>query len=458
MQIRTLLPVLGALVLAPIVARADAAELEAKCRAGETLACFQAAQAIEGTDVDKAIELLAIPCENGKETGNCGWLSGLADRAFDRGETSRAVAVSERACRARAESCENLAFRYEHGVQTPRDLAKAAELHEKACAAKSSSACLAYSRMLRDARGVARDETKATELKKRAFEMMKEQEKKQQASDAVLANSVKSADPKKLEASCRSREPGQCYRYMWRMGPAERARVIDVTEAACKEASDKATEPCFLLTSLGESARAQGDAAGAQEIHRRGCDAGAASGCALGGAMLADGFDVPRDDAKAVGILRRGCDLGALMACLDLSEMTLEGRGTPKDAAKATALMDRAKKLLHEGMQKVAQDSTKRRQQEDDRRKAEDDKKRADAAEAELLAPFTAKLEALAEEAKAQEAERKGFDRADPDQADEASVAVTKRALERGQGWLGRRADRQREIRALVEDLGKIVR
>jgi serine/threonine-protein kinase len=81
----------------------------------------------------------------------------------------------------------------------------------------------------------------------------------------------------------------------------------------------------------------------AAEYHRKACDAGNARGCYSIGALIAAGYGVTEDDARAAGYFTKGCDLGNELACNELADWYADGQHSlDKDAAKAKVLFQRA--------------------------------------------------------------------------------------------------------------------
>jgi TPR repeat protein len=78
----------------------------------------------------------------------------------------------------------------------------------------------------------------------------------------------------------------------------------------------------------------------ARELSAAACDLGNAEGCAVLGALYANGLGVPTNDVRAFALWTRACEGDAARGCANLGWMYWFGRGTEADPDMARALWE----------------------------------------------------------------------------------------------------------------------
>jgi TPR repeat protein len=100
-----------------------------------------------------------------------------------------------------------------------------------------------------------------------------------------------------------------------------------LSEGKCTDAKSASTYQCE-----------PGDEASCKEQ----CDKGHPGSCGALGRMLANGYKVSRDEARAATVLQKGCDGGDAPSCTALGRLSADGRGTKEDPAGAAKLWEKA--------------------------------------------------------------------------------------------------------------------
>jgi TPR repeat protein len=314
-------------------ARADAADLAAKCReTGDHLLCAAAGAPLEASSLETAVELYSVECT--KHPDQCWSLVAYAQRALKKKDTARAAQVLERGCDMKAaRACATLAAELEEGERgINADPAKAARFYDRACDLGSARSCLVLAVMADDGRGMPgsrRDLGRAAKLRAKADAIEK----------AVPRPTATPAELALNETQCRKHQDAQrCLAAGAVAQDTDAVKAEELFRLGCT--IDKAA--CGLWGFAVERFR-RDDPSRGMRILEEGC-AGQSSGLAC--VVLADlshaGYkSIPRNEQKAAELYERACTLGDPIGCRATASRF---RGV-KNAAKADELRDKAASL-----------------------------------------------------------------------------------------------------------------
>ena len=257
-----------------------------------------------------------------------GVLAGSAGAALVLGARLRHAAAEE-ACRAGAVRCDEacddgdaascglLAALVERGEGAPRDVARAAQLYQRACDGGDLPGCVGLGQVHRAGRGgLARDPARAVVLFQRAC-------------DGGLARGCA--------------QLGEAYRDGVGGLGRDLVRAAALFQSGCDGGDPRSCRDLGGMHQLGKGALAR-DEALAATLYRRACDGGALLGCSDLGALVAAGRGgLARDEALAAQLFARACDGGELLGCHDLGLLLERGAdGVARDEVRAVALYRRA--------------------------------------------------------------------------------------------------------------------
>ncbi len=208
-----------------------------------------------------------------------------------------------------APSCVALGFMLRNGKGVAKDEARAFTVFSQACDAGAMGGCLGLGLMYETgAGGVARDDAHAAALFK-------------QACDA--ADSAGCSDLGRMYARGR--------------GVAkDEARGMALFKQACEQGNGGACANLGHAYWRGRSVPR--DDAKAIALFKQACDTGGLLGCTFLGQAYAKGRGVPKDDVRAVALYQQACDGGNPFGCSSLGETYANGKGVAKDEARALAL------------------------------------------------------------------------------------------------------------------------
>lgn len=286
--------------MAPDKAAAQAA-LERGCKGGWPASCYQGAQYLIAakTDDARASVLANLGCD-AKHGNSCylaGWLAS-AGRAGGPASPERALALFERSCEYKSPvGCNAAGDAYRAGGGTlAADPKKALERFETACSGNAdelyAGACKSWGMMLYFGEsGGVKDAAKALAAFTRA---------------------------------CKYGEPDTCG-YLGTLvtetgGTLE--PVLAVMEHACKEGHEHA---CIALGNQLAASAKESDRRRAYDVFAASCGRSAKTsgddGCLRQADLLADGWGITKDVARAEAIYRGRCDDGRAAACFGMGRL-----------------------------------------------------------------------------------------------------------------------------------------
>ncbi len=287
------------------------AALERGCKGGWPVACYQSAQDLIAAKSDDArasvIAHMGCDAKHGDSCYLAGWLASVG-RAGGPASPERALVLFERACElASPVGCDAAGDAYRAGAGTAADPNKAIALFERACTGTGTElyahACRTWALMayFGEAGGVK---------------------------DLKVALAA-------FTRACRFGEPDTCG-YLGSLvaetgGSLE--PVLAVMEQACTDHHEHA---CIALGNQLTASQRETDRRKAYEVFTAACTRKSDDGCLRQADLLADGWGITKDVAKAEGIYRARCDEGRAAACFGMGRL-YEAQGHPDDALRMHA-------------------------------------------------------------------------------------------------------------------------
>jgi TPR repeat protein len=315
---------------ASLHARADGADLAAKCReSGEHLVCAAAGAPLEASSPETALELYAAAC--GRHPDQCLALVAYAQRLFKKKDAARAAQALEKGCELKsARACAALGSELEEGERgLVADATKAARFYDRACDFGSARSCLVLAVMVDDGRGARRDGARAAKIRAKA-EILEKPAPHAATSAAELAQG---------EVQCRKgQDASRCLAAGLAAQDTDAVKAEELFRLGCT--IDKST--CALWGFAVERFR-RDDASRGLRILEEGCT-GQSNGLAC--VVLADlnhaGYkSIPRNEQRAAELYEKACTLGDAFGCRATASRF---RGV-KNIPKADELRERAASL-----------------------------------------------------------------------------------------------------------------
>ena len=196
-----------------------------------------------------------------------------------------------------------------------KDLAKAAELWERACDARKAEGCNLAGAAYEMAHGVKKDLEKAQRLYQKACD-------KKHANGCDSLASV-------IAARTDSNNP----------------KVAATYERACKLGNG---DSCFWLATWVGGEGPKTDLKKSIRYYEKGCKAKSVLACTNLGVLMSKGEKgAPNNPKRANELLRFGCDANDKIACSMLSNNYFAGRGVAKNVEKSKEIRRKACKLGH---------------------------------------------------------------------------------------------------------------
>ena len=284
--------------------------LERGCKGGWPVACYQAAQYLIAakTDDARASTIANMGCD--AKHGNSCYLAGWMASVGRAGPTSaeRALALFERACASKSSvGCNAAGDAYRAGSGTAADPNKATALFERACTGTGeelfSGACKSWGMMayFGEVGGVK---------------------------DVKVALSA-------FMRACKYGEPDTCG-YLGTLVTETGGKletVLEVMEQSCKDNHEHA---CLALGNQLAASTSESDRRKSYEVFSASCGRKSDDGCLRQADLLADGWGITKDVAKAESLYRARCDEGRAAACFGMGRL-YEKQGHADDALRMYA-------------------------------------------------------------------------------------------------------------------------
>ena len=269
--------------------------LERGCNGGWPVACYQAAQYLISAKTDDAraakIAMLGCDAKHGNSCYLAGWLASVG-RTGGLAAPDRALQLFERACDATsAVGCNAAGDVYRGGTGTIADPQKAIAFYERACTGTADElyapACKTWGTMAYFGEAGAKD--------------------------AALAL-------RSFMRACKYGEPDTCA-YLATLvietsSPVE--PVLEVMEQSCTDHHEQA---CIALGNQLAASQRETDRRKAYDVFTASCGRNTDDGCLRQADLLADGWGITKDVAKAEGIYRGRCDGGRAAACFGMARL-----------------------------------------------------------------------------------------------------------------------------------------
>ena len=271
------------------------AALERGCKGGWATTCYQAAQYLVAAKTDDArASAIAIMGCDGKHGSSCylaGWLASMG-RAGGPASPERALVLYERGCALTSPvACDAAGAAYRAGAGAPADPKKAIERFEQACTGTAdelfAAACRSWAMMAYFGEAGAKD-----------------------AKVALAA----------FTRACKYGEPDTCG-FLGTLvtetgGTLE--PVLAVIEQSCKDGHEQA---CIALGNQLAASPRETDRRKAFDVFVASCGRKSDDGCLRQADLLADGWGITKDVAKAEELYRSRCDAGRAAACFGMARV-----------------------------------------------------------------------------------------------------------------------------------------
>ena len=280
-------------------------------------------------------------------------------RAGGNDDLAYAAGLYEKTCAAgNAIGCNQRGYMHAHGIGGPKDDAAAARLYDKSCLMGNEQACNNLAFLDEDGRGVKRDPTQAVALYKRACNGGRAvacgnlgvmyQRGHGVAVDALAASVF-------YKRACDGLDGASCWRLsvmMFDHDPTAAARAAK----RGAQAGDPSSQDLYGRMLEEGKAGLTADPKAAAALYASACgetatdvDATDPEGCTHLGYLYAHGTGVTADPARAAVLYKLGCDRKDGGGCNQLGLLVLDGNGAPKDPKLAVQLFERACKLEDSG-------------------------------------------------------------------------------------------------------------
>lgn len=284
------------------------AALERGCKGGWPGACYQGAQYLVAakTDDARAAVVAGMGCD-AKHGNSCylaGWMHS-AGRAGGAASPERALVLFERACSLKSPiGCSGAGDAYRAGSGTAADPKKAIERYEQACTGTANElyagACKSWGMMLYfgEAGGV------------------------KETAKAMAA----------FTRACKYGEPDTCA-YLATLVAETNGKlepVLEVMDASCKSGHEHA---CIAYGNQLAASQKETDRRKAYDVFTAACVRKSDDGCLRQADLLAEGWGITKDAAKAESIYRSRCDESRAAACFGMGRL-LERQGHPDEALR----------------------------------------------------------------------------------------------------------------------------
>ncbi len=212
-----------------------------------------------------------------------------------------------------AGACSDLGLLYRRGRVVARDDSKAAELYKRACDAGFVRGCANLAVLYEIGEGVSRDYARSMSLS---------------------------------QSSCQHGDPIACHNqailYLHGEGVAVNvARASQLFERSCDGGW---AQSCLAAGEVLERAKKLDRAA---TFFQRACDHDSGKACGKLGTLMAEGKGVPRDADRAAALFARGCTQGKdVEACARWGKALVDGKGLAPDRTRGVAVLRSA---CHQG-------------------------------------------------------------------------------------------------------------
>jgi MYXO-CTERM domain-containing protein len=314
--------------------------LERGCKGGDARSCQVATNILieNKTDDARAFTLASMGCDY-KRGVNCylaGWMS-AAGRAGGPASPERAFALYERGCTLGSPAaCSAQADAHRTGEGTPKDPAKAIAKAEEACTGTQAelfaAACKTWGVMAYFGETGAKDAKTALTAFRRACSYGIDT-CAWIGSVAVESGGTIADELPTLEKACAAGYEHACTAYGNALAAggndAAHRKAYEAFVASCERKNEDACVRQADLLAGGYGVTK--DSAKAEQLYRARCDAGSSSACFGMGRMYADAKKLD----EALRMLARACDGGSGDACSSVGFMYYTAQGTRWDVASA---------------------------------------------------------------------------------------------------------------------------
>jgi len=236
-------------------------------------------------------------------------------RIADPVDANASLAYGQRACaNGDGQACAALGLRYEDGLGTADDDAKALELFDHACELGAANGCFNAGLMYLSGHGVARNDGTAQEWFSQA--------------NALWSQRCDTGDTGDTAGCVKL---GMLYEQGFGV-PENRVKALTLYDMACAKGQ---TPGCMSAATL-RLAGPDGESASAVTAIRKACDEGSPQGCGtLGQLYVTGGHGIEVDTARAQELLERACHAGDAQGCTMLAGMLTLDQGVPPDPVAA---------------------------------------------------------------------------------------------------------------------------
>ena len=324
--------------------------LERGCKGGEPRSCQIATNILitKKTDDARAFTLATMGCDY-KRGMNCylaGWMAG-AGRAGGPASPERAFALYEKGCTLGSPAaCSAQADAHRAGLGTPKDPAKAIAKAEEACTGTATelfaAACKTWGVMAYFGETGTKDAKVALAAFRRACSYG-EDTCGWLASVAVESGGKASDELPVVEKACKAGYENACIAYgnglAASTSDADHRKAYEAFVASCGRKNEDACvrQADLLAGGFGISK----DVAKAEQLYRTRCDAGSSAACFGMGRM----YSADKKHDEALRMMTRACEGGSADACSTVGYLYYTAQGTRWDVSAAATFFTKGCEL-----------------------------------------------------------------------------------------------------------------